>query len=95
MAIDVPTFRQRFPEFDKAPDTLVEAKLEEGKRSCRTKAWGDGAEREDGVFFTAARLLALSPQGRSLRLVSEDGSTIYDETLRRLQRAMSYGFRLI
>lgn len=86
MAVTLSKFREAFPEFTHAPDSLVSAKLAEAERVIPSH-WG--AIREDGIKYTAARALALSPQGRNMRLSADSDQTVYDGRLAELKRIAS------
>lgn len=93
MAASAATFLVRFPEFARADADLVEAKLEEAARRVDASVWG--AKADDGTYYLAAHLLAVSPFGMNARLASDRGSSTYLEEYRRMQRAVSAGYRVI
>lgn len=86
-------FKVEFPEFANAPDALVTAKLADAAAQVNATTWGDLTDR--GVKYLAARLLALSPQGRAMKLVSADGKTAYDDTYMAMKRSVASGFRVV
>lgn len=83
----------RFPELDKCPETLLAACLEEAHRKIGSDMWG--SSYEDGVKIFAARLIAMSPQGKRMQLTTKNGGTIYDPEWKRLQRVVASGCRVI
>lgn len=84
-------FKAAFPEFEKAPDALVNAKIRIAELRTNSTVWGE--QYEIGVSYLAARLLALSPFGRPMQLVNKDGSTVYDEPWRTSRDAVASGYR--
>lgn len=98
MAVDVPTFKARFPEFVDAPDALVQAKLNDSLTLTPAAVWGDNtidnSIAQQGAFYYCARFLALSPYARKLALVAKDGTTQYDRELFRLRSIVTSGLRM-
>lgn len=97
MAVDVPTFVARFPEFQDAPTDLVQAKLNDAITLCPSAVWGDSSVdssiAQQGIFHYCAQALALSPFARKLALAAEDGRTIYDRRLTMLKLIVTSGYR--
>jgi hypothetical protein len=85
--INFATFVASFPEFSTATETLVNAKLADA--DARTSS-SYGETREQRVFYLTARLLALSPFGRDMKLVSDDGSTAYDAEIDAMDLAATF-----
>jgi hypothetical protein len=82
MAIDNATFVERFPEFaeiDTSYPAQVTARLDAAKHFVSASLWG--SRYEDGVFYKAAHLLAMSPLGENARLESGVDTT-YDVVFR-------------
>jgi hypothetical protein len=75
MALNLATFRARFPEFADADDALVQEKLDEAARRTPAGEWT--TVENDAHAYLAAHLLALSPFGRDARLSEKDGSSTY------------------
>lgn len=100
MAVDGDSFREAFPEFDKAPVTLIDAKLAEARLQIDAAVWLHLADL--GASYLAAHLIAISPFGQHARLVPpnakanrEDALTTYEREYRRLQRIVTSGFRVV
>lgn len=62
--MELASFRNRFPEFSRAADTLVTAALGEAVVRAGGEAPGWQAAK---VLYLAAHLLAVNPGGRELR----------------------------
>lgn len=73
--IDLVGFRTGFPEFNTAPDYLVNSKLTLAAARLDAGVWGDRLSEGHGLL--TAHLLALSPYGQANRLVAKDGTTTY------------------
>lgn len=82
-------FVAAYPEFAPADETLVGLKLVDA--DLRTSTSYAAEVRDIRVGLLAARLLALSPYGRDMRLVNKDGSTVYDADLAAMDRANMAG----
>lgn len=93
MAVTAESFKARYPEFENASDDLVEETLARAVQLCPSAVWDDLADQ--GVEVKAAQLLALSPNARSMKLSSNDGSTVYDKEWETLRRIVSAGGRVI
>jgi hypothetical protein len=85
-------FKAEFPEFNAAPDALVQAKLDDAVQLTDGAIWG--ALYWQGVKYAAAELLARSPFGRSMQLADNSGNTAYSADLQRLRRLVAQGFRV-
>jgi len=83
-------FRASYPEFSMAQDALVSAKLSDATLRTSTTAFS-ATEADIHIYLLTARLLALSPFGRDMRLSADDNSTVYDDDLRRVERAAAVG----
>ena len=86
-------FRVRFPEFADLADSLVTAKIGEAQRRCDAGLWG--SKYQDGVFYLAAHLLAISPFGQDARLSQANNETVYYSEHKRLQSMVATGARVI
>lgn len=93
MAVTAAQFKAAHPEFANVLTPEVEAKLADAALLCPESVWGDFTDQ--GVRYRAARLLALAPMGRDVKLVNKDGSTIYDEQIDLLVKIVSSGGRVI
>lgn len=78
-------FLERFPEFRTAGAMLLPA-LEDAALFCEATAWG--VHRENAIRLRTAHLLAISPYGRSQRMVADDGSTTYETEFKKLANAV-------
>lgn len=67
-------FLERFPEF-KTAGLLITAALTDAATRVNAVTYGDA--REVAIQWMAAHILAVSPYGRSQRLVNDDGTTNY------------------
>lgn len=97
MAVTVASFRARFPEFgssDVTPDAVIQTCLDEAEDRTPEDIWGTGVKRDAGVRYLTAHLLAMSPQGRQLKLSTPDGNSAYLPERRRLQGEVASGFRV-
>lgn len=90
-AVSVSEFLVFAPEFSPAEDTLISAKLAEAERRCPVTSWGDGAFRAAGIMNKAAQMLALTPQGREMKLSTDDGKTAWDDQITRMNRIAAAG----
>lgn len=80
-------FKAAFPEFNGAPDTLVQAKILDAAARTSAVAWGD--KHTMGVMYRTADLLAKSPMGRKMRMMLKDGTTAYTEDLKTMVRTVA------
>lgn len=93
--ITVSNFLVEYPEFKDAPISLVQAKLQDALILTPCQVWSAGLLRKQGTFLHCARLLALSPFARHMKLVNKDGSTLYDSQLLKLKQTVTSGFRVL
>ncbi len=89
MTLDASLFLAAYPEFATAPSALVAAKLADAEKRTSLDIFGDARDLRVGLL--AARLLALSPFGRDMRLVETDGKTVYDDDIARMNTAFAFG----
>jgi len=88
--MDLPTFRVRFPAFNKAPDTLVQAKIDAALRRCSAASWGD--LRDDGVALWTAHQLTMEPEGREVRIANQQsGTSTYKDQFDALAMVAGFG----
>lgn len=92
MALALATFRTRFPEFAPAADALVEACLAEALLQTPSDVWGTKADAAQGML--TAHLLAISPYGRTAKLVSAKGESTYGQRRQAMTRALAAGCRV-
>lgn len=85
-------FRVGYPEFDKATDGLVDAKLGEAIRSTDADVWG--IRTDDGVYVLCAHLLAMSPFGQQARL-SSGGTSTYETRWLKMVGEVAIGARVV
>lgn len=69
------TWRSLFPEFDTAPDNLVQSRLDQAALQLDLSVWG--TRSGEGQAYLAAHLLAISPGGQFARLQSDKGKSTY------------------
>lgn len=82
-------FIEAYPAFADAPQALVEAALTEAIAETSETIWGD--QYQTGVFLKTADILAMTPEGKAMRLSSDDGKSIYHARLLRLRRLVATG----
>lgn len=85
--IDLAGFRVAFPEFQTAPDYLVNGKLGLAALRIAPDVWGDRTNEGHGLL--TAHLLALSPYGQQARLISKDGTTLYGVQYQKILEAVT------
>ena len=91
MAVTATTLRARFKEFDNAvtkgdmDDTLLGLFIVAAQTELSESAFGD--LYDEAVMYQAAHLIAMSPYGLPMRLVSQQGSTIYAQRVMHLARS--------
>lgn len=73
-------FRDGFPEFKNAADSLVQTKLDEAHRHFEREVFG--GRYLDAVGYLTAHKLALSPLGTNARLNKTSDETTYSVQLR-------------
>lgn len=86
MAVDVASFKARFPEFVNAGDALIAAVITEAELEVPAKVWR--AKTDAGVLWLAAHKLATSPSGEAARLAN--GSSMYLAEFDRLRTQVAY-----
>lgn len=89
--MDLATFRAAYPEFDRASDDLVSAKLAQAAREVSSEIWDTW--RDDGIGLLAAHYLATSPNGQMARLAAKEGSSVYYVRYIERERAVTIGLR--
>lgn len=98
MTVTAASLKAAWPEFDAAADLLVTAKISQAERSLSEDAFPDSDTYDDAVTLKACHLLALTPDGRAMRLDPEGraghyglGVTFYGQELDDLIRASVVG----
>lgn len=86
-------FRAAFPEFSRASDALVNAKLTDASGTMDVTVWGD--RYDQGQLYLAAHLLALAPGGQSMRLKTGEMTSVYWSRYKSLLRIVTAGYRLV
>ena len=92
MALTLSTFRARHPEYTGTPDSTVQAALDDALVRTPVEIWG--ALQDQGQAALAAHLLALTPQGRDMRVGKDKMETLYGKERQRLVRLVSSGGRV-
>lgn len=69
------TWRSLFPEFNTAPDVLVQSRLDQAELQIETSVWGNRAG--EGQAYLAAHLIATAPGGQFARMLSKTGESTY------------------
>jgi hypothetical protein len=91
--VDLRHFRARFPEFNQAPDSLVQATLDGCSVEFAPTIWGN--KLDEGHGYLTAHKLSLSPFGQQARLAEgKRGETTYFLEYQRLVRTVAHGFRV-
>lgn len=93
MAVTAQTFKDSNPEFRNLDDEYLGIKIAAAVVACPSRVWGDFTDQ--GVALHTAQQVALGPYGRDLKLVNDDGRTVYDRELERLRLMVSSGARVI
>ena len=93
MAVTRASIRVQFPEFVSASDALIDAKIAEAVIRCDPGTYGT-LYIDLAVSYLTAHLLALSPFGRTAKLVSSDGSTEYGKIYETMKTAAAIGPRV-
>lgn len=89
MAVTVNSFKAQYREFVNADDSMVQAYLTDAALLAPAAVWRTLADQYTGL--KAAQALALSPFGREMKLVSKDGSTVYDGRIADLETRIVAG----
>lgn len=100
MALDVAAIRASFPGFalsgpaQAAGDSLIATKLVEAEASIDRGLFASELLADAAVKYKTAHLLALEPGARAMKLVSADGSTLYEKTYKSAIRIAAMGYRV-
>jgi len=92
MAVTLGAFTTQFKEFQGVDPTLLQAQLDAAALSVDRTIWG--AKADQGTYYLAAHMLALSPFGQNARMVDAKGQTTYWVHFRRLRSEVTSGFRV-
>lgn len=92
MTLSRASFLARFPEFEPALLSMVDASLAEAIRNVDSGVFG--GKTDDAVGWKCAHLLAISPFGQQARLISKNGSTTYGKYFIELAASVTPGFRV-
>lgn len=84
-------FRARFPEFSRAPDTLVVVHLDAAHERCAPKRYGK--HHTEAVLLQAAALLMRSQGAAKMRADAPEQIKVWEDELRRLRDMAAVGFR--
>lgn len=79
MAVTAAEFKVRFKEFAQVADEDIDPKLADAQAFTDEAAFGTADLHDRAVYYYAAHLLAISPFGQQLQLVSDNGKTVYGE----------------
>lgn len=82
-------FLSQYPEFRFASDALIDAKLSLATMDLSPESWGALYVR--GLGLRAAHLLAMTPEGKDLRLKSDSNNSPYNVQFQELQLLAGFG----
>jgi len=85
--MDLATFREDFPEFETASDTLVQKVLTKAGEQFDSSVWGTYLQTGHGLL--TAHLLAIAPQGQFARLDTDKAQTTYGAEYQKLLAAVT------
>ena len=84
-------FRTRYPEFRTASDAFVSAYLADAANTVVGQSSQLGLAYDTAHGLATAHLIAVSPAGKTARMVNDDGTTQYGKTLSEMMRARISG----
>lgn len=93
MTVSSAQFTTEFPEFAAVDPNLVSAKL--AAAQLEVDATLAGTLNDEAVYYLTAKKLAKMPSGNTSKLVNKDGSTVYDDELKRLLTMIAFGIRVV
>jgi len=95
MAVTAASLKVNHPEFDNSalPDAVITAFIAQATLLHCEEVWGD--DFDFGVEWKTCHLLALSPYGRSLKLVQDKKKTIYGDEWTRREKQVGTAWRLL
>lgn len=85
-------FKALFPEFNNAPDALVESRIAWATSRTPADIWGD--DQDQGIAWYAAHFLALLPAAKDMRKGEKPGESMYLRERQRMNAIVSSGFRV-
>lgn len=91
--MDSAAFLVRYGEFSTAGTDLIDAALTDAATEIDATIYGVKYDAAHGLL--TAHKLAVSPYGRSARLVNDDGTTTYEKELTRIRREVAPRFMVI
>ncbi len=97
MAIPAPSravFIAKYPEFKDVTAATVDAKLAEAARRTSATLFKSTDEATDACCLRAAILVTKTPEGRQLRLVSDEQAFVWESEWYRLIRGAGMGNRV-
>jgi len=94
VAVTRASLRTNNPEFEDAPDDVIDAKIANATARVSTTVVGDTVI-DNAVEQLACHLLALSPFARDMRLVREDSTTIYMDEYHRIIESQGRAYRVL
>lgn len=74
--MDLAAFRTRYPEFETAGDSFLQAVLDEAETELNSAEIGDAFNAAHGLL--AAHKVAISPYGVAARMLNEEGKSTYE-----------------
>lgn len=94
MAVTLTSFRTRYPEFEQAPDTLVQACIDDAEAIIDRNFFGT-TKADIAVKAYAAHLIAINPLGEYARLDKKGEKTTYLLQYEKVTRTVPAGCRTI
>jgi hypothetical protein len=83
VAVTYDSFILSFPEFSEVDQTYIEAKIGEASALNDSSAWGSDLIGNIAVLYYAAHLLCISPYGKQMQLLNDDGHSTYGDHFER------------
>ncbi len=96
MDVTVANFKTFLPTFKDVAERYIELYLEQAALSCDAELYGD--KQAMAVFYTAAHMMALNPEGGGAKMTAPPAgvaATVYSAHLKSLQLGIgACGFRV-
>lgn len=89
--MDLATFRAQYPEFEKCPDPLATAFLNDAAGQIDSTVWGIHTDRGHGLL--TAHLLSMAPNGQFARLESDKAQSTYGVQYEKLRNTVACAIR--